>query len=199
MSTGRERMIVNCGAQSGQPLWRWAQRTTAAHSTLVVNDSNSSQLLPGGGLGRRPDEVTWRREDADGSTWLEVSHDGYGQPHGVIHRRRLFLGAAGDDLRGEDRLEGAKDGHFAIRFHLHPEVQVSLVQSGAAALLRLPKGGGWRFLARGAEMSLEPSIYLGDESQSRRSEQIVLSGRFAADTSVSWALRREAKARAGRR
>jgi uncharacterized heparinase superfamily protein len=117
----------------------------------------------------------------------------------VIHRRRLFLGAGGEDLRGEDRLEGTKDGHFAIRFHLHPEVQVSLVQSGAAALLRLPKGGGWRFMARGAQMSLEPSVYLGDESQSRRSEQIVLSGRIAADTTVSWSLRREAKARAERR
>jgi uncharacterized heparinase superfamily protein len=199
MSSGRERMIVNCGAQSGQPLWRWAQRTTAAHSTLVVNDSNSSQLLPGGGLGRKPEEVEWRREDSEGSTWLEASHDGYREPLGVIHRRRLFLGAGGDDLRGEDRLDGAKDGHFAIRFHLHPEVQVSLVQSGGAALLRLPKGGGWRFMARGAQMSLEPSVYLGDESQSRRSEQIVLSGQVAADTSVSWALRREAKARAGRK
>jgi uncharacterized heparinase superfamily protein len=119
--------------------------------------------------------VEWRREDSEGSTWLEASHDGYREPLGVIHRRRLFLGAGGDDLRGEDRLDGAKDGHFAIRFHLHPEVQVSLVQSGGAALLRLPKGGGWRFMARGAQMSLEPSVYLGDESQSRRSEQIVLS------------------------
>ncbi|HLB79044.1 MAG TPA: heparinase II/III family protein, partial [Dongiaceae bacterium] len=36
MSVGRERLIVNCGARASGAEWRLAQRSTAAHSTLVV-------------------------------------------------------------------------------------------------------------------------------------------------------------------
>ena len=203
MSVGRERMIVNCGAQPGHAAWRWAQRTTAAHSTLVVNASNSSEVLAGGGLGQRPASVACTREEADGNVWLELSHDGYRRAHGVVHQRRLYLAAAGDDLRGEDRLEavaeGAPEGVFAVRFHLHPDVRVSLARGGDTALLRLTKGGGWRLRARGGEITLEPSVYLGRDGEQRRSQQIVLRGNFAPpETRVSWALRREAKARSKR-
>ena len=44
LSVGRDRMIVNCGAlPAGRPEWRDATRATAAHSTLVIADTNSSR------------------------------------------------------------------------------------------------------------------------------------------------------------
>ena len=39
-SHGDERLIVNCGAQNAGGEWRLAQRATAAHSTLAVDDTN---------------------------------------------------------------------------------------------------------------------------------------------------------------
>jgi len=110
------------------------------------------------------------------------------------------LEAAGDDLRGEDLLlrqgDAARDGRgFAIRFHLHPSVKASLVQNGAAALLRLPSGAGWRLRAQGGTLSLAESVYLGHAGETRRSEQVVISGALAPQTaaeaaSVKWALQR---------
>ena len=47
-SHGKERLIVNCGAQPADGEWRLAQRSTAAHSTLAVDDTNSSMLMPDG-------------------------------------------------------------------------------------------------------------------------------------------------------
>ena len=45
LSVGRDRMIVNCGSAMGSsPEWRDALRATAAHSTLVIGDTNSSEL-----------------------------------------------------------------------------------------------------------------------------------------------------------
>lgn len=200
MSVGKERVIVNCGAHSGGDTWTAVQRATAAHSTLVVDDTNSAEILSSGSFGRQPSDVEAARDEADGSIWLDASHDGYGLPFGLIHRRRLFLDAAGDDLRGEDTLlhTGAAvrpATGFAIRFHLHPSVQASLVQNGAAALLRLPSGGGWRLRAQGGTLSLAESIYLGHAGETRRSEQIVISGSLADETaeeaaSVKWALQR---------
>jgi len=185
---------VNCGARADDPTWRRAQRATAAHSTLVLGDTNSSRVLAGPGLNRRAELTRCRREDFEGATWLEVVHDGYGDSFGQIHRRRLYLTADGGDLRGEDRLDpcrrSAQAAPFAIRFHLHPDVQASLSQDAAAAILRLPKGGGWCLRAGGATLSLEPTIYLGRHGEIRRGQQVVLAGHCARHgVKVKWAIK----------
>src|SRR3546814_1131249 len=89
------------------------------------SDVCSSDL---GGIGARRAAVACRRDEADGSIWLETSHDGYLPVFGLTHHRRLFLSASGDDLRGEDRFTAETSGaarpcDVALRFHLHPEVQ----------------------------------------------------------------------------
>ena len=194
MSVGRERLIVNCGTYEADDALATAARGTSAHSTLIVAETNSSAVLTGGGLDRRPGTVICRRQEGEGGIWLELCHDGYAEPHGVIHHRRLFLAESGDDLRGEDSLEGREAGalDFALRFHLHPGVQANLLQTGDAVLLRLPKGGGWRLRLRGAELALEDGVYLGERGKPRRGQQIVARGTTEAGAAtVKWALRRE--------
>ncbi|HYZ33944.1 MAG TPA: heparinase II/III family protein, partial [Crenalkalicoccus sp.] len=198
MSVGRDRLIVNCGAApAAEPEWRDALRATAAHSTLVLGDTNSAELRDEG-LGRRPERVEADRHEANGAQWLEASHDGWRRPFGAIHRRRLYLAEAGDDLRGEDLVETQDPGTpapgFVLRFHLHPAVVASLQQDGAAVLLRLPSGQGWRLRARGARVAIEESVYLGGEA--RRSQQIVLTSEAGNDT-VQWGLGRVPSAAPG--
>jgi uncharacterized heparinase superfamily protein len=194
MSHGRDRLIVNCGAYQGANAeWRLAARSTAAHSTLVVADTNSSVVLAESGLGERVRNVTCERAEDEGSQWIATTHDGYLRSFGLTHARQLFLSADGEDLRGEDTLTGRPGASFVIRFHLHPAVQVSLTQDGNAALLRLPSGLGWRLRAQGAQMSLADSVYLTREQQ-RKTQQIVLSGHVGTHgASVRWAIRREGK------
>lgn len=137
------------------------------------------------------------RAEEDGRQWLSGSHDGYRPVFGLVHARQLFLAADGEDLRGEDRLTGPAGKGFAIRFHLHPEVQASLTQDGSAALLRLPSGLGWRLRAQGAVMSLAESVYLGS-GELRKTQQLVLDGHVGSSGAlVKWALKREAKKAAG--
>jgi uncharacterized heparinase superfamily protein len=194
MSCGRERLIVNCGAWRGPSArWRLAARNSAAHSTLIVADTNSAEILPDFTLGRRPVVSKVDRAEEDGSSWISATHDGYAGNFGLTHSRQLALSADGDDLRGEDALAGRAGEGFAIRFHLHPSVQVSLLQDGAAALLRLPSGTGFRLRAEGAQMSLGESIYLG-AGEAKKTQQIVLSGHVGTQgATVRWAIRREGK------
>jgi len=195
MSVGRERLIVNCGAHRGRGDWWQAQRSTAAHSTVVVRETHSSVFSPEHGLVRGPRMVTCRREEAEGNAWLEMSHDGYEPGFDLIHRRRLFLSAGGDDLRGEDRLTGGGRQPFVVRFHLHPDVTATPAQSGQAILLRLGSGVGWRLRATGGPVSLSESVYLGRRGEVRRSQQVEIAGskHDDADAVVKWAITRETK------
>jgi uncharacterized heparinase superfamily protein len=187
LSVGRERLIVNCGATPAAGLqWRDASRATAAHSTLVIADTNSSELRDIG-LGRQPEHVEAQRQEANGAHWLEASHDGYKKPFGALHRRRLYMAESGEDIRGEDAVEAASPQAYTLRFHLHPAVNASLQQDGETVLLRLPSGAGWRLRAEGAQITLEESIYLGT-AEPRRTEQVVLTGQTDGPQQVKWAI-----------
>jgi uncharacterized heparinase superfamily protein len=192
MSHGRERVIVNCGAYRGsKPNWQRVPRASAAHSVLVVADTNSAEIREDGVLNRAPMSVTCERAEHEGRQWISATHNGYRERFGLIYTRELFLAADGNDLRGEDRLAGRPGANFAVRFHLHPSVEASLIEGKTAVALRLPSGTCWRLRAAGAEMSLAESIYLGT-GEPRKNQQIVLSGTAApGGTSVRWALRRE--------
>lgn len=188
-SVGRDRLIVNCGAAPNSSLqWREAACATAAHSTLIIADTSSSEVRADG-LGHRPEQVEQQRQEAGGAHWMEMSHDGWNQPFGAVHRRRLYMADSGDDIRGEDAIEALTPQPYLVRFHLHPTVDASLQQDGEAVLMRLPSGSGWRLRAEGARMALEESIYLGGTTP-RKSEQVVLSGYEDGAQHIKWAITR---------
>ena len=187
LSIGRDRLVVNCGAApAAHGAWRDAMRATAAHSTLVIADTSSSELKPEG-LGRRPDKVEVYRQEANGAHLLEASHDGWQKAFGALHRRRLYMAESGEDIRGEDVVEASSPQPYVVRFHLHPSVDASMQQGGDAALLRLPSGGGWRLRADAARMTLEESIYLGGPAP-RRTVAVVLSGAQDGAQQIKWAI-----------
>lgn len=199
MSAAHERLIVNCGSYPGALRdWRHFMRYTAAHSTAVVDDTNSTEITDHGALEYRAGNVLVDRAENEGAQWLDMSHDGYRSLYGILHRRRLWLSPDGGDLRGEDTFVGPEgrpvtvpDRRFILRFHLHPAVKATLAQSGQAVLMRLPSGRGWRLRASGAGIGLAESIYLGEEGRVRRTEQIVLVGQVPLEGStVKWALTR---------
>ena len=193
LSQGRERIIVNCGGYRGaKPAWRRVARSSAAHSVLVVGDTNSVEIHADGSFVRAVAGVRCERAEDGGHQWIAATHDGYRQRFGLTYTREFYLAADGDDLRGEDKLTGRANAPFAVRFHLHPSVEASLAEDGGA-LLRLPSGARWRLRAAGAEISLGESIYLGS-GELRKTQQIVLSGTTGpGGATVRWAIRREAE------
>jgi uncharacterized heparinase superfamily protein len=192
LSQGRERIIVNCGGYRGtKAAWRRVARSSAAHSVLVVGDTNAVEILADGRIGRAPNSVRVERAEEGGHQWMAATHDGYRPRFGVTYTRELYLAADGDDLRGEDKLTGRSGAAFAVRFHLHPAVEAALVEDSGEARLKLPSGAVWRLRAAGAEMNLGESAYLGS-GEPRKTMQIVLSGITGpSGATVRWALRRE--------
>jgi uncharacterized heparinase superfamily protein len=202
-SDGPARLVVNCGgawaasAQLPRELTA-ALRSTAAHSTLVVADSNSTAINDDGTLGRGVAQVELSRQESEVASRLEASHDGYARRFGFAHRRQLLLTADGRELRGEDallpagrRLRAAATTPFAIRFHLGAGVQASPTADGLGAILRLPGGALWQFRCRGAAVALEPSLWIDGSGRAVPTQQLVASGEAAAGgASVSWTFKR---------
>jgi len=198
LSQGRDRIIVNCGGYRGpKPAWHKIARASAAHSVLVVGDTNAVEIQADGSLGHAPDTVHCERAEEHGHQWIAATHDGYQPRFGLSYSRELYLAPDGDDLRGEDRLTGRAGEPFAVRFHLHPAVEASLAADNSAAVLRLPGGAVWQLRVAGAEMSLGESVYLGS-GEAKKTQQVVLSGTTGPDGAVvRWALRRDPKAPQG--
>src|SRR3546814_17636507 len=70
MSDGPHRLIVNCGGARAAvahlpPDLAEGLRTTAAHSTLVLADSNSTAVLADGTLGKGVAEVELTRQESE--------------------------------------------------------------------------------------------------------------------------------------
>ena len=95
--------------------------------------------------------VSVSRNEQDGAIWFEAEHDGWRATYNRIYRRRLYLSAGGEDLRGEDIVsEGANSPsggmpvEAVLRLHLHPGMHASLLGSGDTVILKTASGQGWR-------------------------------------------------------
>ncbi|MQT13445.1 heparinase [Rhizobiales bacterium Sp-1] len=203
-------IVVNCGAPaSSRSEWRHAARSTAAHSTLVVENASSARIL------ERPDLARWigapivegpnppdvQREDGPHHIVVTARHDGYAGRFGLVHERTLALAFDGQRLDGLDRLLPAPDEvsvgdrRFAVRFHLHPSVRASRALGGEAVLIVCPDSEAWMFTAPGLEIGLEESVFLSGLQGLRRTEQIVLQGHTGEISEIMWRFERQASGR----
>lgn len=215
MSDGDHRLIVNCGGAAlsgGLVPARIEQglRASAAHSTLVLDNANSTAVLINGKLGKGVEQVeverrtlgnSGRNSGANEALRVEASHDGYAARYGLTHRRILMLRSDGSELRGEDILQPqAKKGKrgkiaFAIRFHLGWNVEARLADDSRGASLVVPDGGFWQFRIAGDEtgssVSLEESLWVNSEGRPRPTQQLVIEGMTSrSGGQFSWLLKK---------
>lgn len=210
MSDGPHRLIVNCGGAAlagGQVPARIEQglRASAAHSTLVLDNANSTAVLLGGKLGKGVERVEVERgilARAGGEAHrIEASHDGYLARYGLTHRRILMLRADGSELLGEDILvpppkrgQRGKVG-FAIRFHLGRGVEARLAEDRRGAMLVLPDGALWQFRLggndAGAGVEIEESMWVDGDGRPHAIEQLVIQGMVSrGGGQFSWLLKK---------
>jgi uncharacterized heparinase superfamily protein len=211
MSDGPDRLIGNCGGVRGlpaplAPALASGLSTTAAHSTLVIADTNSTRIRDDGTLAAGVEEVTLALRNSAEGQLIETSHNGYAKRFGFVVRRRLFLTADGNELAGEDLIEAAPasllrrraERNFDVRFHLGPGVSATPTADGMGALLKTPSGRIWAFKGRveqgGGRLAIEPSVWVDASGTIVRTQQLVVSGstqKMAAD--VHWSLKRAGK------
>ena len=202
ISDGAQRLVVNCGGPGALPTDSPrelidALRTTAAHSTLILDDTNSTAIVPDGSLGRGVTDVLIDRGEDNDSSRLEASHDGYLKGFGLMHQRRLSLGNDGKEIRGEDILTAKgrrkirEAAPYAIRFHLAPGIEPTVTADGMGAILRSPGAPAWNFRCRGAMIMIEESLSIDARGRPVPTLQLVVVGEVSGGGGeVAWQFRR---------
>jgi len=207
-SHGPERIIVNCGGGAcagGMIPLRLAQglRATAAHSTLTIDDFNSTAVLINGKLGTGVSEVDIDRRTlagetpGTGATRLEASHNGYVARYGLNHRRILILRDDGTELRGEDSLvpsgRKGKRGTIAVvlRFHLGPHIELAQGRDGMGVTLALPDGSLWQFRSGRDPVHVEESLWADGQGRPIGTRQLVITAKVSrSGETFSWLLKK---------
>jgi uncharacterized heparinase superfamily protein len=197
LSDGAQRLIVNCGGGVALPADLVAAlRSTAAHSTLTLDEVNSTALHADGTMGRGVTEVALTRHAGTDASRIEASHDGYVRRFGLIHARKLTLSHDGHSLDGEDRLTpGGRrkptGGAVAMRFHLAPGVETAITADGQGALLRPRDGESWQFRTRAGALAIEESLWVDRNGRPRPSQQLIVTLQAGAQgITIPWSLRR---------
>lgn len=180
MSLGGKRLIVNSGTSVyGTGPERHRQRGTAAHSTVLVADRDSSETWSGFRVGRRARPCDVMVADQGDALVARGAHDGYRfLARGALHARawRLEQGR----LTVEDRVTA--DLPAEARYHLHPDV--AICQNGSlSGELTFPDGRQLTWHARGAAARIEPTSWHPQFGQTFPSRCLVITlavGRGAA-------------------
>jgi len=157
LSVFGDRVVVNGGtSRYGLGQERLRERGTAAHSTVIVDGQDSSEVWGGFRVARRARPVGLRVDTAVNEVVVSCAHDGYkrlpGQPE---HHREWRWRTAG--LTVSDRVTGP----FSLaqaRYHFHPTVQVR-PEGDQTLRLMLPHGGQLRLRVTQGALRLETSSY----------------------------------------
>jgi uncharacterized heparinase superfamily protein len=157
LSVFGQRVIVNGGtSRYGIGPERLKERGTASHSTVTIDDQDSSEVWGGFRVARRARPFDLRLSADGDEVVVACAHDGYSRLKGrPQHRREWRFRKSG--LAVTDHVQG-RYGHAEARYHVHPAVRVDNA-SPQTLRLTLPDGRELRLSAATGTLRVEPSRY----------------------------------------
>ena len=187
IGVGKSRLLGSCGSIYGKnEQWKKLLMSSSAHSTLILDDTNAFS-----GIDTKQQTYT-KRYKKDGSEIIELIHYGYYNRYSAICSRILELGEDGKNIAGLDEIISEKLKTFAIRFHLSPDIKISLSRDNKSAIIATDEQG-WIFIFEGdVDLHLDASIFVEDNGKISNSNQLVLNGQTTdKKTSILWGFKRK--------
>ena len=179
-STNNEKIITNCGAIDNKvgknPDYL---RYSAAHSTIIINNTNITELINKKSYLRSPKNITFEQKNTDKYILWEASHDGYLKNFKKITRRKIIIDKLNNNIEGEDSIISTKYTSskmiYHIRFHLMPGCNSVLTNNKKSVLIKTKSKQSLIFKSN-SKVSIEDSIFVNNQNQIKHTKQIVISG-----------------------
>jgi uncharacterized heparinase superfamily protein len=163
-------------------------RSTAAHSTLYINDRSSctfqkseiANRIYGGSLIEKLKVVKKNYNEDKDFYSIEASQNGYEKRFGYLHTRRIKILKEKDIIFGQDKLIRTKNFSgsliYFVRFHIYPEAKIVKTKAGNSILISLPNKEGWLLQSKSNNFEIEKNIFLGNKNKIINNESVSISG-----------------------
>ena len=125
-SSEKEKIITNCGALEKSTGNAAYLRYSAAHSTIVLENTNISEIRDNQPHIKYPQIVSFKKQIEKSKHTIEASHNGYIKNYKKIVKRKIIFQESENYLMGEDSIISStsknKEIVFHIRFHILPNI-----------------------------------------------------------------------------
>ena len=186
-----EKLITNCGGSEIGGKNPAYLKYSAAHSTIILDNTNVSEIKESGFNTNIVKKVNFEKKDDENSTILTGTHNGYLKNYKKICKRTLFINKKRDLFKGEDIIISTKSiikkNVYHIRFHLMPEISTTITENKKNIIIKTKKNNIWMFKSN-KEMIIERSIFVKNDI-AIETTQIVIGGITSSlNTKVEWSL-----------
>jgi len=178
-------------------------RSTAAHSTLYINDTSSCIFqknkfiikVYGNSLIKKHKVINKKYTEDKNFYSMAASHNGYEKKFGYIHTRSIKISKKEDKIFGQDELKKTKDYSnsliYFIRFHIYPNTKIVKTKAGNSILISLSNGEGWLLQSKTNDFEIEKNIFLGNKNKIINNESVYISGNISEEIiSIKWQIER---------
>ncbi len=187
-----EKIVVNSGSPYvNDKKWSDAMRSTAAFSTVSIDNHNSSDIYSN----KRIAKVWYEKIQNNRSFWINSAHSGYKEIFGIIHNRKVHIDSEKLIIRGQDYFSKPVKHYnllpkvFFVRFHIHPDIKLNATESKRKVFLKLKNNLAWEFICSEPKIKLGEGIYLGSNKIIQKNNHILISGNVIPGKKINWAFR----------
>ena len=177
-SANKEKIITNCGALEKTTGNAAYLRYSAAHSTIVLENTNISEIRDNQPHIKYPQMVSFKRNQVDQKHEIDVSHNGYIKNFKKIVKRKIYFEESKNYLTGEDSIISStsknKEIIYHIRFHIMPNINITQTNSRKNIILKTKSNIIWVFKSN-RDLTVEESVYI-DQNNAKETKQIVIKG-----------------------
>ena len=154
-------------------------RYSAAHSTIILNNTNITELTHKKSYKRKPKNILFKENNNTDNVFWEASHDGYIKNYKKIIKRKLKIIKNQEYIYGEDSIISTKAINekilYHIRFHLMPDCNCILTNNKKNVLIKTKNNQTFIFKSN-SKLNVEESIIIDEYNKIKKTNQIVISG-----------------------
>ena len=202
--SNKQKVICNSGyGKYLSPKLTSISRSTAAHSTLYINDTSSCifqknksiNKVYGNSLVEKLKVIKKEYTEDEDFFSVVASHNGYEKKFGCIHTRSIKISKKQDKIFGQDELKKTRNYSnsivYFIRFHIYPDTKIVKTKAGNSILISLPNREGWLLQSKTNDFEIEKNIFLGNKNKIINNESIFISRSMNDEIiSVKWQIER---------
>ena len=200
LNSNKQKIICNSGyGKYLSPKLKEISRSTAAHSTLYINDTSSCifqknkfiNMVYGNSIIQKHKVIEKNYTENNEFYSIIASHNGYEKNFGYVHTRSIKILKKEDKIFGIDELKKTKDCpnsiFYFVRFHIYPNTKIVKTKAGNSILISLSNGEGWKLESKTNELQIERNIFFGSKGKIINNESVAISGNIKKDIiSIEW-------------